>query len=184
MTIGRVAASMPRPASSTTAPLTSAERATWPFLRASSRFLGVAFSVFSPPPRMPSSPPASRARRDGGLELVADAAGDERQRGARRRAKPTRILAGRPTEKTLSCGTTRETRPNAASVSTSASSTGAAIWSAPAKIAGERRRSRRRAARRARASRAAATSAYVSASPWMTSWSPLIAMKTMTPMRP
>ena len=46
--IGPSAASMPKPASSTTTPLTSVDLATVPFLRASSRFFGVAFSVFSP----------------------------------------------------------------------------------------------------------------------------------------
>ena len=45
--LGPVAASVKSPASRTTAPLRSADLATWPFLRASSRFLGVAFSVLS-----------------------------------------------------------------------------------------------------------------------------------------
>jgi hypothetical protein len=43
------------PAISTTAPWRSVERATWPFSRASLRFLGVAFSVFSPAIRPPGS---------------------------------------------------------------------------------------------------------------------------------
>ena len=47
--LGPVAASVKSPASSTTAPLRSADFATWPFLRASSTFLGVAFSVLSEP---------------------------------------------------------------------------------------------------------------------------------------
>src|SRR3954470_887430 len=74
------------PASSTTAPFRSGLFATCPFLRASSRRLGVAFSVFSPPP--PAMPPHLPLRdadgveggHDALLELVADPAGHERQR--------------------------------------------------------------------------------------------------------
>src|SRR5436190_10825741 len=72
--------------SRTTAPFRSGLFATWPFLRASSRRLGVAFSVFSPPPgAMPPHPLlCSVDRLEGGhdalLELVADPAGHERQR--------------------------------------------------------------------------------------------------------
>ena len=47
ITFGPKADIASRPASRTAAPLTSIERATWPFLRASSFFLGVAFSVLS-----------------------------------------------------------------------------------------------------------------------------------------
>ena len=52
--------------------------------------------------------------------------------------RPTTTLAGKPTAKTLSCGTTRETTPNAASVSTSASSTGAETWMRGGEDAAER----------------------------------------------
>src|SRR3954454_3325761 len=73
--------------SSTIAPFRSGLFATWPFLRASSRRLGVAFSVFSPPPcAISSSPPLRHVDRlEGGqdalLQLGADPAGHERQRG-------------------------------------------------------------------------------------------------------
>ena len=43
------------------------------------------------------------------------------------------ILAGKPTAKTLSCGTTFETTPIATSVMISASRTGAQIWIAATK---------------------------------------------------
>src|SRR3954471_2582315 len=73
-----------RPASRMKAPLMSAERATWPFLRASSRRLGVAFSV------LPSAMALGRLEgveggHDRGLELVGHEARDERQRDADQR---------------------------------------------------------------------------------------------------
>ena len=43
-------------------------------------------------------------------------------------------MAGKPTAKTLSCGTTRETTPNAASVRISARMIGPATWMALRKI--------------------------------------------------
>ena len=49
-------------------------------------------------------------------------------------SSPTAILAGKPTAKTLSCGTTFETTPIATSVMISASSTGAQTWIADAKM--------------------------------------------------
>ena len=54
-------------------------------------------------------------------------------------------LAGKPTAKTLSCGTTRETTPNAASVRMSARMTGPATWIALRKIMRTRATRRRRA---------------------------------------
>ena len=48
--------------------------------------------------------------------------------------RPTIILAGKPTAKMFSCGTTRETTPNAASTMISAISTGAAIMNADTKM--------------------------------------------------
>ena len=47
-------------------------------------------------------------------------------------------MIGKPTANTFSCGTTRETMPNATSVIISASITGAATSSAEAKIVRER----------------------------------------------
>src|SRR4051812_752953 len=72
---------------STIAPFRSGLFATWPFLRASCLRLGVAFSVFSPPPcAMPPHPllcdvDGLEGGHDARLELVADPAGHERQRG-------------------------------------------------------------------------------------------------------
>src|SRR4051812_13743455 len=68
-------------ASITTAPLMSCERETWPFLRASWRFFGVAFSVLF------SAISAGHLQGvqsggHGALQLVAEPAGHERQRGA------------------------------------------------------------------------------------------------------
>src|SRR3954471_21252046 len=78
---GPKAESASRPAIRMAAPLTSAERATWPFLRASSRFLGVAFSVlFSAMPLR--DPERVEGLHDGERELVGHEAGDEGQRGA------------------------------------------------------------------------------------------------------
>ena len=67
----RSRASASSPASSTTAPLRSADFATWPFLRASSRFLGVAFSVLSPPAMLAPPPAIWRALEDGALSSSA-----------------------------------------------------------------------------------------------------------------
>src|SRR6202012_1030886 len=47
-------------------------------------------------------------------------------------ASATTTLVGKPTAKTFSCGTTRETTPKATSVTSSASNTGATISSAEA----------------------------------------------------
>src|ERR1044072_9254577 len=65
----------------TSAPLRSWERATWPFLRASWRFLGVAFSVLFSAISAGHLQGVQRGGH-GVLELVADPAGHERQRGA------------------------------------------------------------------------------------------------------
>src|SRR4051794_28356584 len=69
----------------TSAPFRSWERATCPFLRASSLRLGVAFSVFSPAPPAIVHPLCSvqglERLADALGELVADPAGRERQRG-------------------------------------------------------------------------------------------------------
>ena len=50
------------------------------------------------------------------------------------RIRPTIILAGKPTAKMFSCGTTRETTPNAASTMISAIRTGAPIMNAETKM--------------------------------------------------
>src|SRR3954468_22563912 len=71
-------------ASSTAALLTSCERATWPFLRASSRFLGVAFSVLFSATALRDLQEVQRLR-DRLLELVDDEARDERERRADQR---------------------------------------------------------------------------------------------------
>src|SRR3954467_3300121 len=71
-----------RPAISTRAPFRSCDFATWPFLRASSRRLGVAFSVLSPPPAMSGDLKGLERRADALGELIADPAGNERQRRA------------------------------------------------------------------------------------------------------
>src|SRR3954454_11753372 len=78
---GAVALRANSAASSTTAPLRSALLATWPFLRASWRRLGVAFSVLSPPA---TSGHLQRLQSgsDARLELVAQPAGGERERDA------------------------------------------------------------------------------------------------------
>jgi len=65
-------------------------------------------------------------RGDVALQLVRDPAGGEGQ-GHAHEDEAHVTLAGNPTAKTLSCGTTRETTPNAASVSVRASTTGPAI---------------------------------------------------------
>ena len=72
-------------ASRTTAPLRSIDRATWPFLRASSRFLGVAFSVLFSAITPPSAS-AGRWRRSAGARPRAS----PRRTGARRRSGGTR----------------------------------------------------------------------------------------------
>src|SRR3954447_23090557 len=71
----------------TSAPLRSCERATWPFLRASSRRLGVAFSVLSPP--LPAiarhllrDPKGVEGLTNGLGELGAEPPRHERQRDA------------------------------------------------------------------------------------------------------
>src|SRR5919112_726961 len=78
---GAVALRANRAASSTTAPLRSALLATWPFLRASSRRFGVAFSVLSLPP---TSGHLQRLEggRDAALQLVRQPAGGEWERHA------------------------------------------------------------------------------------------------------
>ena len=81
---GPAAESASRPASRIAAPLTSMDFATWPFLRASSFFLGVAFSVLSSAMALADLQRVQRLR-DRDLQLVGDEAGDERQRGAQQR---------------------------------------------------------------------------------------------------
>ena len=98
------------------------------------------------------------------------------------RMKPTATFAGKPTAKTLSCGTTRETMPKAASVITSAISTGAQIWMAAVKMpANEACMAATRPPSWGEST--SGTSSYVRARPCMTQASPLIAMNTMTPTR-
>src|SRR3954465_8603938 len=77
---GAVALRAKSAANMTTAPLRSADLATWPFLRASERFLGVAFSVCSP--AMSGDPQRVERGGDRVLELVGDPAGGERERHA------------------------------------------------------------------------------------------------------
>src|SRR3954462_9951862 len=67
-------------ANMTIAPLRSADLATEPFLRACARFLGVAFSVFSP--AISGDPQRVQGDRDRVLELVGDPARGERERHA------------------------------------------------------------------------------------------------------
>src|ERR671932_483366 len=78
---GAVALSAKRAAIMTTAPLRSFDLATWPFLRASCRFFGVAFSVLS---LAAMSGDLQRLERgaDAVLELVGDPARGERERHA------------------------------------------------------------------------------------------------------
>src|SRR5690349_8110451 len=78
---GAVALRAKSAAKRTTAPLRSADLATEPFLRASDRFLGVAFSVLSPA-AMSGDPQRLERGADAVLELVGDPAGRERQRHA------------------------------------------------------------------------------------------------------
>src|SRR5919198_6208023 len=78
---GAVALSASSAASITIAPLRSWLLATWPFLRASERFLGVAFSVLSPA-AMSGDPQRLEGGGDAALELVGDPAGGERERHA------------------------------------------------------------------------------------------------------
>src|SRR3954470_1698794 len=78
---GAVALSANSAANSTIAPLRSALFATWPFLRASDRRFGVAFSVLSPA-AMSGDPQGLERGGDAALELVGDPAGGERQRDA------------------------------------------------------------------------------------------------------
>src|SRR5262245_25434426 len=68
-------------ANMTTAPLRSWLLATWPFLRASWRFLGVAFSVLSPA-AMSGHLQGLQGGGDALLELVGDPPGRERERHA------------------------------------------------------------------------------------------------------
>src|SRR4051794_24256495 len=82
---GPVTPSVSSPASTTTAPLRSCDLATLPCLRASSRRLGVAFSVLSGSAIAlpPSGDPQGLERgADVLLQLGAQPAGDERHRGA------------------------------------------------------------------------------------------------------
>src|SRR3954447_12759362 len=92
---GAVALRANSAASSTTAPLRSALLATWPFLRASWRRLGVAFSVLSPPPPPAISRHPERLERgaDAALELVGEPAGGERE-GHAQHEQPDRDLGG------------------------------------------------------------------------------------------
>src|SRR4051794_9267349 len=92
---GAVALSANSAARSTTAPLRSALLATWPFLRASWRRLGVAFSVLSPPPPPAISGHPQRLERgaDAALQLVREPAGGERERHAEHE-EPHRDLGG------------------------------------------------------------------------------------------
>src|SRR3954454_15443857 len=78
---GAVALSANSAASSTIAPLRSWLLATEPFLRASERFLGVAFSVLSPA-AMSGDPQGLQGSGDAALQLVGDPARRERQRHA------------------------------------------------------------------------------------------------------
>ena len=80
---GPKADSASRAASRTTAPLRSADLATWPFLRASSRRFGVAFSVLSLPAMRSRHPQRVESGGDGVLQLVVEPASDEGQRGRR-----------------------------------------------------------------------------------------------------
>src|SRR3954451_17931796 len=77
---GAVALSANSAANMTIAPLRSWLLATEPFLRASARFLGVAFSVLSL--AMSGDPQRLDRRADRLLELVGDPAGGERERDA------------------------------------------------------------------------------------------------------
>src|SRR3954468_18503032 len=77
---GAVALSANKAANMTTAPLRSPDLATEPFLRACWRFLGVAFSVFSP--AISGDPQRLESGGDRVLELVGDPARDERERHA------------------------------------------------------------------------------------------------------
>src|SRR3954469_3241177 len=81
MAFGPAAESAIRPARRIAAPLTSADLATWPFLRASSRFLGVAFSVLSLAIAL-RRPDEVQGLADGLLQRAVEVVGDERQRGA------------------------------------------------------------------------------------------------------
>src|SRR3954447_12763131 len=71
-----------RPPMSTSAPLRSCDRAICPFLRASSRRLGVAFSVLSPPPAISRHLQGLEGGAHALRELDADPVGNERQRRA------------------------------------------------------------------------------------------------------
>src|SRR6185436_5873618 len=77
---GAVALSAKSAANITTAPLRSWLLATWPFLRASDRFLGVAFSVLSP--AMSGDLQGLQRGGDALLQLVGDPPGGERERHA------------------------------------------------------------------------------------------------------
>src|SRR3954453_22736311 len=77
---GAVALRANSAANMTTAPLRSPDLATEPFLRACWRFLGVAFSVFSP--AMSRDPQRMHRGGDRFLELVGDPPRGERQRHA------------------------------------------------------------------------------------------------------
>src|SRR3954453_21333326 len=79
---GAVALRANSAANMTIAPLRSWLLATEPFFRASSRFLGVAFSVLSPPEAMSGDPQGVERHADRLLELVGDPARGERQRHA------------------------------------------------------------------------------------------------------
>src|ERR671932_797315 len=78
---GAVALSANSAAIMTTAPLRSLDLATWPFLRASCRFFGVAFSVLSLA-AMSGDPQRLERGADAVLELVGDPARGERERHA------------------------------------------------------------------------------------------------------
>src|ERR1700754_3310458 len=82
MAFGPAAESAIRPASRIAAPLMSADLATWPFLRASSRFLGVAFSVLFSAIALRDLQRVQHLG-DGVLEgAIEEVVRDERERGA------------------------------------------------------------------------------------------------------
>ena len=122
------------PASSTTAPLRSADLRDLALLARLLALLGCCLLGLVAAGHGAHRRPCSASGGPGRTSTAA-----ARRRASRRRtaastpmsSRPTMTLAGMPTAKTLSCGTTRETTPNAASVRISARMTGAATWIAP-----------------------------------------------------
>ena len=98
--LGATIASVPTPTSSTVAELRSIDRAIWPFLRASSRRLGVGFSVLLSAIE-PRHPP--RVRTAWATDCCMASPRRELRKGsdAAMTVKPTRSFAGRPTTKTF-----------------------------------------------------------------------------------